>query len=71
MTKTLSDYAMEAVAADDAWQRELERVFGERAGDVRYTPRAKGEPGSTLRGLYEEFIRATTAATAAWNKAQG
>lgn len=39
--------------ADNAWSRELVRLFGKRLGDVRYTKEGKGEPGSVLRSLYE------------------
>lgn len=41
-----------AQATDDAWSLELRRVFGKQAGDIRYTPRGKGEPDSELRRLY-------------------
>lgn len=30
--------------ADDAWGRELRRVFGRRAGDARYTAEGKSTP---------------------------
>lgn len=39
--------------ADDAWSRELQRLFGKRAGDVRYTDAGKGAPGSVLRSLHD------------------
>jgi hypothetical protein len=52
-------------AADDAWGDELRRLFGKRAGDVRYTVQGKGEAGSTLRGLHD----AQVAAAAAWTLA--
>jgi len=39
--------------ADDAWSLELQKAFGKRAGDVRYTPRGKGEPGTALRTAYD------------------
>jgi len=44
------------VAADDAWQAELERLFGANAGEVRYT--AQGRTGPTLAPLYAEARRA-------------
>lgn len=44
------------VAADRAWSAELERQFGNRAGDVRYTP--EGRTGPTLQALHAEFARA-------------
>lgn len=42
-----------AQVTDDAWSVELRRLFGKRAGDVRYTVRGRGELGSELRRLYE------------------
>ena len=42
-----------AQTTDDAWSAELQRRFGKRAGDVRYTLQGKGEPGSVLRLLYD------------------
>lgn len=41
--------------ADDEWSAELKRLFGKRAGDVRYTKEGEGAAGSRLRALYEEF----------------
>jgi hypothetical protein len=46
-------------AADDAWQAELERIYGGRAGDVRYTK--ESGIGPTLAPLYAEFCRARDA----------
>jgi hypothetical protein len=43
------------MAADDAWQNELVRLFGRRAGDVRYTE--EGRTGPVLAPLYAEFRR--------------
>lgn len=40
-------------AADAAWSVELSRTFGSRAGDARYTPEGRGEPGSALADAYE------------------
>lgn len=54
-----------AIAADAAWSAELKRQFGKNAGDVRYTARGKGEPGSELRRLHATF-RSTSDA---WLKA--
>lgn len=48
----------QALAADRAWSLELRYRFGDKAGDVRYTKRAEGEPGSELRRLYEAKIAA-------------
>jgi len=42
-----------AQTTDDAWSAELQRQFGKRAGDVRYTPQGRGEPGSELRRLHD------------------
>jgi hypothetical protein len=42
-----------AQTTDDAWSAELQRLFGKRAGDVRYTKQGKGEPGTELRRLYD------------------
>ena len=40
-------------AADDAWQAELEVVFGWwGAGDARYAACGRGEEGSRLRAAY-------------------
>ena len=44
---------LEAQRTDDVWSAELQRLFGKRAGDVRYTPHGKGEPGSALRVAYD------------------
>lgn len=49
-----------ATAADEAWGSELRRQFGKRAGDVRYTTRGKGEPGSELRRLHDAKLAADT-----------
>lgn len=53
-----------ALRADDAWSEELRRVFGSKAGNVRYTKRGEGEPGSRLRRLYKAKVRADKA----WDK---
>lgn len=53
------------LAADEAWSAELHRLFGSDAGDVRYTRRGKGDPGSRLRELYDAFDKARDA----WNEA--
>ena len=47
-----------AVAADDAYSAELRRLFGKRAGNVRYTKAGTGEPGSDLRLLHDAWIMA-------------
>lgn len=38
--------------ADNAWDAELVRLYGVRAGDVRYRREGKGAEGSELRRLY-------------------
>lgn len=44
-------------AADEAWGEAIEREFpGEHPGDVRYTDRAHGVPGSELRRLYDDYV---------------
>jgi hypothetical protein len=48
-------------AADDAWQAELSRVWGKNAGDIRYTPYARGDAGTELRRLYEARMTASNA----------
>jgi hypothetical protein len=47
--------------ADDAWQAEINRVFGKKS-NARYLDIGKGESGTVLRSLYE----ARMAAKAAW-----
>jgi hypothetical protein len=48
--KALFDAAM---SADDAWSVELRRLFGKRAGDVRYTSQGSGAEGSVLRAVHD------------------
>lgn len=52
-----------ALQLDNEWSAELCKVFGKRAGDVRYTREGQGEPGSTLRAAYD----ARTAAQNDWH----
>lgn len=47
-----------AQAADEAWSNELRRLFGKKAGDVRYTSRGAGAPGSKLRRLHDTKLAA-------------
>jgi hypothetical protein len=42
-----------ALQADFAWSKALADIFGNRAGDVRYTKEGEGKPGTVLRNLYE------------------
>ena len=58
-----------AVAADNAWSRELERLFGEDAGDVRYTQ--QGRSGPTLAPLYAAYRRTNDAWLAARKQQRG
>lgn len=45
-------------AADENWMAEIRRAYPhEWAGDVRYTARAHGEPGTPLRAAYDEYQR--------------
>ena len=53
-----------ATRADHEWQDELTRQFGRRAGDIRYTAEARGEEGSTLRLLYDDWRAAIDRLTA-------
>lgn len=49
-----------ALAADEEFQRELARLYGANAGDMRYRPR-KWPPGSCLTELSKAFQEATSA----------
>lgn len=40
--------------ADQAWSRELRRLFGRDAGNARYEPRGRGEAGTELARIYAE-----------------
>lgn len=48
-------------AACNAWSVELQRQFGKRAGDIRYTAQGAGEPGTVLRERYDAFHAARIA----------
>lgn len=50
-----------ALMADAAWHQHLEKVFGKGAGDARYTPAGKGEPGSALRVAHDRWREANEA----------
>jgi hypothetical protein len=74
MTRVLSTFERLALperaalqAADDAWSRQLRRMFKGRAGDIRYTPAGKGKPGGKLNSLY----LAREAARIAYDRACG
>lgn len=48
---------------DDLWMNEIQLAFPrERAGDVRYTRKAKGEPGSHLETAYKRVATASRCA---------
>jgi hypothetical protein len=52
----------ESTEADRAWMEEVRAVFGDReAGMARFHGRATGEPGSRLRALYDQYVRARDA----------
>ncbi|MFO1018855.1 MAG: hypothetical protein U1E03_14760 [Hyphomonadaceae bacterium] len=52
----------ESTDADRAWMDEVRAIFGERdAGMARFHGRAKGEPGTRLRELYDRYIKARDA----------
>lgn len=55
MTAEIFAARQAALRSDNAWQDELNRLFGRNAGDVRYTKAGRGEPGSTLSMLYSDF----------------
>jgi hypothetical protein len=42
-----------ALQTDNVWSAALAEMFGNRAGDVRYTKEGEGKPGTVLRNLYE------------------
>lgn len=52
-----------AQSADDAWTAAYRAICPKRVwpGDFRYTAAARGEPGSELRRLHDEFIEASKA----------
>ncbi len=56
----------DSTAADKAWMVEVVAVFGERhAGLARFQDRANGEPGTRLRQLYNSYVKARDAYSAA------
>ena len=52
----------EAVAADEAYQLQLEQVYGKRAGDMRFTKEAHGHPN--IKPAHDRFLEAS----AAWRR---
>jgi hypothetical protein len=57
-------------SADYAWGAALSELYGNRAGDVRYTKEAMGDEGSYLRDLYNARMEANTAWLAAIDNAR-
>jgi len=55
-----------AMAADQAWSIELERVFGRAAGDARYDDR--GEQTPRLKALRDAKLATDAALLASWNQ---
>lgn len=53
-------------ATDDAWQKEIDRTL-RGVVNARYLPIGRGEPGSSLRQLYD----AKVAAFNAWRSKAG
>lgn len=52
----------DSTEADKAWMAEVRLVFGDReAGMARFHGRATGEPGTRLRALYDEYVKARDA----------
>jgi hypothetical protein len=64
--------AAAAQRADDAWTKAYRAICpkGVWPGDFRYTPAAKGEPGSELHALYLAFVEASEAMHAEWANAR-
>lgn len=59
MNTKLHELYYAALAADDAWSDELQRVFGKRAGDARYDKRGTSTP--RLRELCDAYLAANDA----------
>lgn len=55
-----------ACAADAAWHGELVRIYGKRAGDVRYTKAGRGKSGTVLRERYDAFRAMTVNLRGTW-----
>lgn len=52
--------------ASDAWDAELQRLFGENAAAARQTSEGHGEEGSQLRKYYEAWLDARDRSQQAW-----
>jgi hypothetical protein len=53
--ETFTQLYKDACKADDAWSAELVKLYGKRAGDMRYTKEGKGSEGSELRRLHDAW----------------
>lgn len=58
-----------AMAADDAWQAELVRIYGRQACNARYDARGKATP--ELRRLCNDKRHADYACHCAWAESRG
>lgn len=61
MAKLGTPLHIAAIKADNAWTQELVRLFGKRAGDMRYANAGKGDVGSELRRLHDARMTAQEA----------
>lgn len=61
-TQTTHNLYRAACITDKVWMTAIIAAFPRlRAGDVRYTPQAQGEPGSALRAAYDSWVAANKA----------
>jgi hypothetical protein len=60
--------ARNAQVTDNAWQEQLEKQFGKRAGDIRYRKEGRGEAGTALNVTYLEREAARVAWENTWVK---
>lgn len=66
MSLTFAEAVGAVGRADDEWMEAIRAAFpGKRAGDVRYTDAANGEPGSELRRRYDAYVEARDVCDAA------
>lgn len=66
MSEPIRYYYDALVEADRDWTVAIEKAFPkEHPGDVRYTERGKGAPGSELRAVHDEYVAAGAAFRAA------
>ncbi len=55
----VEEYYQKFADADDAWHEELVKNFGKRrAGDIRYYPEGKGQPGDAINAAYVARMKA-------------